>query len=155
MKLLSQEVIKQRNEKLMKKAEKKLKDAMNSLEFKNLCKIQNVTFPMKSHGLCMFLVLPNLRTAKVEVINENPRVELYEDFLSDKELDMFTREVSKYPYIVGTTADDSGISSDCDFKVQKDIYYKENKIVDEFLAIMDYVTGLGTDEEDYIEVILR
>ena len=68
---------------------------------------------------------------------------------------MFTREVSKYPYTIGTTADDSGISSDCDFKVQKDINYKENKIVDESLAIMDYVTGLATDEEDYIEVIVR
>ena len=87
----------------------------------------------------------------MEVLNENPLVEIYDDFLSEKELDIFTMEVSKYPYETGQTVDDYGIDHDVDFKVQVDIDNVDNKIVDDFQTIID-ITGLATDKKDYIAV---
>ena len=85
MKKSSLKEVNQRNKKLMKKSAEKLKDAENKIKFKNLCTNSKITFPMNKKGICK-IIKTNLRLVKVEVLNENPPVELYKDFLSPKEL---------------------------------------------------------------------
>ena len=64
-----------RNQKMMKKAEERIKDEENNRKFRNLCANSEVTFPMKNSGLCKMLVKNNLRIIKVDVLNKNALVE--------------------------------------------------------------------------------
>ena len=50
--------------------------------------------------------------------------------------------------------DYDGTNEHVTFKVQKDIYNTDNKVVSDIQKIFDDLTGLYPDEEDYIQVTL-
>ena len=94
--------------------------------FKNLCRTRRNTFPVENNGFCKLIHKPGFKRVNLEVLNEYPLVEVYEDFLSENEFEIFTAERLKYPideYVNG-----------------------EQKIIDELL-------GLSQEAENYTEVV--
>ena len=95
----------------------------------------------------------NFRLAKVEIINENPLVELYEDFLSLQELDILTREISRYSFQTAQTLDEYGDQNDVDFRVEVMIDDMDSKVVKDLHSKIEEVAVLSTNQEDdYVQV---
>ena len=95
----------------------------------------------------------NFRLAKVEIINENPLVELYEDFLSLQELDILTRDISRYSFQTAQTLDKYGDQNDVDFRVEVMIDDMDSKVVKDLHSKIEEVAILSTNQEDdYVQV---
>ena len=143
---------KQGDEKLMNKADERLEDLEDNFKFRNLCSHSKIIYPLHGSGVCTTVMTPTFRIAKVEVLNTDPLVAIYDDFLSQNEFDTFTSELSKYPFEIGSVSDEYGDDENVTFKVQKDIDNTENKVVDEIQKIMDEIAELFPDEDDYTQV---
>ena len=148
-----EEVAGQRNRRLMGEAKEELIDQRNYIKFKRLCTEHKETYSIKNNGKCKAVLTPSWRVSKVQVLNENPLIEVYEEFLSEQEIGKFSKELSQFSFEAGTTANNFGISENVTFKEQKDIYNTENKVVDHFQKVFDDHTGLYPDSEDYIQVL--
>ena len=95
----------------------------------------------------------NFRLAKVEIINENPLVELYEDFLSLQELDILTRDISRYSFQTAQTLDKYGDQNDVDFRVEVMIDDMDSIVVKDLHSKIEEVAILSTNQEDdYVQV---
>ena len=95
----------------------------------------------------------NFRLAKVEIINENPLVELYEDFLSLQELDILTRDISRYSFQTAQTLDKYGDQNDVDFRVEVWIDDMDSKVVKDLHSKIEEVAILSTNQEEhYVQV---
>ena len=95
----------------------------------------------------------NFRLAKVELINENPLVELYEDFLSLQELDILTRDISRYSFQTAQTLDKYGDQNDVDFRVEVMIDDMDSIVVKDLHSKIEEVAILSTNQEDdYVQV---
>ena len=95
----------------------------------------------------------NFRLAKVEIINENPLVELYEDFLSLQELDILTRDISRYSFQTAQTLDKYGDRNDVDFRVEVMIDDMDSKVVKDLHSKIEEVAILSTNQEEhYVQV---
>ena len=128
-------------------------DLDNYSRFESLCKSESMIFPSNSKGFCRHYVLNSFRTVKVEVLNKEPRLEIYEDFLSEKELQKYKDELSSFEWEIGTIQTDFGVNENVTFKKQKVINNDENKFIDWFQKLTDQLTGLFPEDEDYIEVV--
>ena len=106
---------------------------------------------MKSNVICKMFLTPSLRFAKVEVLNENPLVEIYEDVLTQKEFNRFVAELANYTFQPGTVWHPEG-NVTVTFKMEKDVFNMDNKVVDDTQKIFDELTGLFPDENDYTQV---
>ena len=155
MKQFPEDGVNIRNEKLMKRAAEALKDIRNWLNYKHLCTGFKLTHSENGNGICKTMITSSLRVAKVEVLNEDPLVEIYEDFLSPKELDKFSGELSSYSFEPGLASNEDGTNDNVTFKVQKDIYNVDNKVVNDIQKIIDDLTGLLPDVEDYTQVTFK
>ena len=144
----------QRNKRLMDEAKENLDYVRNYFKYKSLCTEHKETYSMKNNGKCKTVLTPSWRVARVQVLNENPLVEVYEEFLSEQEVRWLSAELSQFSFEEGLASNDYGVNEKVTFKEQKDIYNSDNKVVDYIQKVFDDHTGLVPDPDDYIQVFL-
>ena len=137
----------ERNHNLMKRGNLSIMSKEQETEFRKLCSNSKMYSQIKNDAQCKTLLTYSWRKIKLEIVNKNPIVEVYHDFLSDQEILLLSNEVSKFPFQTAQTSND-----DVDFRVEVMIDGIESQLVRDLHFLIDDVTGLSTDEEDYLQV---
>ena len=137
---------------MMKRAKSSILNEEQENEFRKLCSGLRVSSLTTNAGQCKLILTKSFRKTKLEILNKNPKVEVYEDFLSEQEIILLSKEVSKFPFETAQTLDDDGEHTEVDFRVEVMIYDSESRMVKDLQYLIKDITGLSPDTEDYLQV---